>query len=374
MAHSYTPGLKVLKSTKVVKERRLPIKGQVKKEVGDTLTPDQIVATTDLPGNVQILKIASQLNISPSDIFDTLKVKIGDKVLKGDLIAQTNGLFGLFKSELFAQIDGTVESISDVTGQLIVRENPIPVQIDAYISGSVQDIIKDEGVVVQTQAAFIQGIFGIGGESRGDIKVLVKNRNSELTEEMLNESLAGKIIVGGGFVSLNTFKRAMELKISGIVVGGFNYYDLESILGYTLGVAITGSENIATSLIVTEGYGEIPMSPQTFNLLKKHNNNFASINGATQIRAGVIRPEIVIPNNSETSANEISNVLIKGIQINSLVRVIREPYFGLMGKVIDLPAKLQKMDSETMVRVAIIDVNGDKITVPRSNLEMVETD
>ena len=37
------------------------------------------------------------------------------------------------------------------------------------------------------------------------------------------------------------------------------------------------------------------MGDRTFNLLKSHDSKFVSINGATQIRAGVIRPEIVIP-------------------------------------------------------------------------------
>ena len=36
------------------------------------------------------------------------------------------------------------------------------------------------------------------------------------------------------------------------------------------------------------------MGDRTFNLLKSHDSKFVSINGATQIRAGVIRPEIVI--------------------------------------------------------------------------------
>jgi len=76
MAHSYTPGLKVLHSSVVRKLRRLPIKGKVIKSVGDKLLPDEVVATTDLPGNVQIIKVASILSIGPADIFDSLKVQI----------------------------------------------------------------------------------------------------------------------------------------------------------------------------------------------------------------------------------------------------------------------------------------------------------
>lgn len=374
MAHSYTPGLKVLHSTVVEKVRRLPIKGKVIKSIGDKLLPDEVVATTDLPGNVRIIKVASILSIGPSDIFDSLKVKIGEKVKKGDLIAQTEGIFGFFKSEVFSPIDGSIESISDVTGQLILREKPIPVEVDAYMSGIVKNIIPDEGVTIQTNAAFIQGIFGIGGEARGDIKVLVKNREEELSSELINETHQGKIIVGGSFITLNTFKKAMSLKVAGVVVGGFNYYDLEEILGYTLGVAITGSEEIETSLIVTEGYGNIKMSKRTFDLLSDYNKKFASINGATQIRAGVIRPEIVIPLKEKNLKKDPLSSTSQGIQKGSLVRVIRAPHFGSMGKVVELPPELQKMESETMVRVAIIKIDNEKLIIPRSNLEMVEID
>ena len=37
MAHSYTPGLKVLKNTKILKERRLPLKGAVSTSLGNSV-------------------------------------------------------------------------------------------------------------------------------------------------------------------------------------------------------------------------------------------------------------------------------------------------------------------------------------------------
>ena len=40
---------------------------------------------------------------------------------------------------------------------------------------------------------------------------------------------------------------------------------------------------------------KIQMGAQTFDLLNENSDRLASINGATQIRAGVIRPEIIIP-------------------------------------------------------------------------------
>ena len=277
MAHSYTPGLKVLKNTKILKERRLPLKGAVSTSLGNNVKPDDIIAKTDLPGNVQMVNVANQLNVDASDVKEVMVAEIGSEVVKNELIAETKGLFGFFKSSVNSPVSGTIESISDLTGQVVIREAPLPVEVDAYIEGVIDEVIEKEGVVIKSQGAFIQGIFGIGGESRGEIKILSPDRDAEISADMISADHQGLIIVGGSFISLDAYKKALDCKVAGVVVGGFNYYDLDEVLGYTLGVAITGSEDLITSLIVTEGYGKIQMGQQTFDLLKNNNGKLASI-------------------------------------------------------------------------------------------------
>ena len=374
MAHAYTPGLKVLQRTTVDKERRLPLKGEVLVEAGKTVAPDDIVARTHLPGNVQMVNIANLLNIDAQDIAEVMLVKIGSKIKEGELLAETKGLFGFFKSSAASPVDSVLESISDVTGQVVLREAPIPVEIDAYMNGKVASVLEEEGVVVTANAVFIQGIFGIGGENRGELRVLVDNRDDELTPEMITVDVKGAVIVGGSFISLEAYKKAISVGAAAVVAGGFNYHDLEDVLGYTLGVAITGSEDLGTSLILTEGYGRIPMGNRCFELLQQHNGKFTSVNGSTQIRAGVIRPEIVIPLTANDSMGSGSDKdTVSGISAGSLVRVIRAPYFGDIGTVVSLPSELQQMESETMVRVAEVEIGGESLVIPRANLEMVET-
>ena len=374
MAHSYTPGLKVLKKTIFKKERILPLKGDVLVKSGDQLTPDTIVASTNLPGNVQMLKVSNILNIDPKDVVEALQVKEGQEVKKGDVIAETSGIFGMFKSAVESPVDGTIESISQSTGRVVLREAPIPVEVDAYVSGVVDEVVENEGIVLKSNAAFIQGIFGIAGEKRGDLLLVSSGPGEELTADQITADMKGKILIGGSFLSLDAYKKALSVQVAGIVVGGFNYYDLKAILGYNLGVAITGTEKLNTALIVTEGYGSIPMSEATYSLLKENDGKAASINGATQIRAGVIRPEIVIPIDSGNTDDDSKSKMPEGIQEGSTVRVIRSPNFGKIGKVISLPAELNKMESETMVRVAEINIDGKNILIPRANLEMVETE
>ena len=373
MAHAYTPGLKVLESTSVEKERRLPIRGEVLVDKGADVVPEKIVARTHLPGNVQMVNVANLLNVDAQDVPEFILIDMGKNISKGDLLAETKGIFGLFKSEVKCPVDGVLESVSNVTGQVVIREAPIPVEIDAYMNGNVSEVMDKEGVVISSNGVFIQGIFGMGGENRGNLRVLVDSREDELTEEMITIDMKGCVIVGGSYISLQAYKKAISMGIAAVVVGGFNYHDLEDILGYTLGVAITGSEDIGASLIITEGYGKIPMGARSFDILKKYDGNFTSVNGATQIRAGVIRPEIVIPFNDVDNLDSIAKNGEGGITEGSLVRVIRSPYFGQIGTVTSLPHELQKMESETMVRVAEVSINNQNFVIPRANLEMVET-
>ena len=109
-----------------------------------------------------------------------------------------------------------------------------------------------------------------------------------------------------------------------------------------------------------------------FKLLKNFEGFNASINGATQIRAGVLRPEVVIPVNQEQSSSNIKSDEDSVISVGSKVRIIREPYFGKVGTVTDLPFKPIILDTETKARVAEIKLHdGKKYLVPRSNLEVI---
>ena len=82
MSKSYTPGLKVLKDTNISKERLLPLKGNVHVKKNDIVNSDTIIASTEIPGNVQMINIANELNIDPDQIEKFMLVKINDSIEK----------------------------------------------------------------------------------------------------------------------------------------------------------------------------------------------------------------------------------------------------------------------------------------------------
>ncbi len=372
MAQAYTPGLKVTKGMIIQKKRRLPLEGEVLVEVGATVKAEDVVAKADLPGNVQLLNVANLLSVQPNEVEEYMLKPIGETVSKDEIIATTKGLFGLFKSQARSPIDGTIETISDVTGQVILREPPIPVELKAYTDGTVTETIPNEGATVETYGTYIQGIFGVGGETLGDLIVVANSPNDILTPEQILPEHKDNIIVGGSLVTTDTIQKAVQLEVNGIIAGGIDDADLRQLLGYELGVAITGSEKLGITLVITEGFGSIAMAERTFALLKAREGMKTSINGATQIRAGVVRPEIVIPFVSEGEDTE-ADATVGLLGIGSSVRIIREPHFGKLGRVTELPIELQELETEAEVRVLQVEFeDGEKTTLPRANVEAIE--
>jgi hypothetical protein len=301
--------------------------------------------------------------------------KVGDRVEVDEPLAQTKGMFGLFKAMQHSKVAGTIESISEVTGQVIVRGDALPVQVQAYLTGEVVEVFAGEGVAIEAEVTFVQGIFGIGGEAFGPVRVACRDHAEELTPAHIQPDMQGAVLIGGGRMEGAAVRKAIEVGVSAIVSGGMDDQDLRDILGYDLGVAITGSERVGVTLVITEGFGDIAMAERTFDLLKSRAGDEASVNGATQIRAGVMRPEVLIPVGRGESAARMNEKHSGGaLEIGTPVRIIRDPYFGRLGTVAALPPELRVLDSGSKARVLEVQCDDNsRVTVPRANVEIIET-
>ena len=377
MGHTYTPGLTVTPRTIISKKRILPLSGTVLVKANDTVTSSTVVARAELPGKVYVVNLVNQLGILPEDLPDYMIKREGEKVEKGDILAETRPLIKWFKTDVRSPITGTVETVSTATGQVILREPPRPVELFAYLDGTVVETFLGQGVRVETPCAFIQGIFGIGGETWGEVVLAASSPDEDLSESMLTPHHAGKVVVGGAFAGAEVLARARAVGVKAIVVGGMHDKDLRALLGYDLGVAITGTESVGFTLVLTEGFGRIPMAGKTFELLKKLGGRKACVSGATQIRAGVMRPEIIVPLAPGERVEGIEAGQVGeargGVKVGDPVRVIREPFFGHIGQVAGLPPDLTVIPTESHVRVMeVMFPDGTRAVVPRANIEVIE--
>ena len=370
-AYAYTPGMKVKRAVVVRKTRRLPILGEVLVKKGDELGFDTIVAKTDIPGEPNVVRIDEILGVLSEDVPVYMVKKVGDKVEKDEIIAKSSSMFGLIKKNAASPFAGIIESVSDSSGQVVIRAPPIPVELKAYVRGTVAEVIPKEGVIIETNAAFIQGICGISGERHGKIRVAIGTPEDVLTAETISPDDKGKILIGGSLVTYDAIEKALQVGAIGVVAGGIEGNCLSKFIGYEMGVAITGEEEVGLTLVITEGFGKMRMSSRTFSLLKEFDGHEAAINGTTQIRAGVLRPEIIIPHKLVLSKSE--EELSRGMVPGTPVRIIGDPYFGKIGTVSSLPVQLKKVETGSDVRVVDVKLeDGEIVTVPRANVEIIE--
>lgn len=402
MSQAYTPGLKAQRRVRHQCRRFLPLAGEVLVEVGQRVAARDVVARTLLPGPIVPVNVAQMLSLPATEVPQSMRLQVGESVVPGSALARSQGIFGWFSAECLSPAAGTIEAISNVTGQVLIRGAPQAVEMQAFLNGIIVEVVPEQGAIIAAEVTLIQGIFGIGGEAYGPIRFACQKPTDTLTAEQITPELRGAVVIGAGRVTAEALSRAVEMGVAAIVTGGIDDQDLRDFLGYDLGVATTGSERVGLTLIITEGFGDVAMARQTFDLLASRAGDEAAVNGATQIRAGVVRPEIVIPwsdeaERVESTKRELSvpstqySVLGQPDKLGSVgvlpeiapsagylqpgatVRIIRDPYFGMLGTVSALPSEPQVLGSGSKARVLEVRlVAGERVVVPRANVELLE--
>jgi hypothetical protein len=123
-------------------------------------------------------------------------------------------------------------------------------------------------------------------------------------------------------------------------------------------------------VIVTAGFGHLPMTEDIFSLLSEHDGREISISGRSETGWNARRPEIIIPipNSSPTDEVERHGELRRGRD----VRIVRAPYMGSVGTVIDIPRHARRIGTGARVHCAELDIGQDEpIFVPLVNLEIL---
>lgn len=377
MSRVLVPSLTISSRMEVRRQRLLPIAGRVLVSVGQNVTPQTIVAESERLGELHIIRASDSLNLTPSETLKYVVVKEGMTVRQGDVLAEVSSMWGLFSSKVVAPVDGVVEFITSATGHIGLREPSRKIAVNAYMHGVVESVHDKRGVTVTSSAMFIQGIFGVGGEQHGIVHLLDIADDRAVQELDIPEDCGGKILIGGRGPTIDALRCAQARGAVGFVTASIDDRVLSQYLGFDIGIALTGDENLSMTLIITEGFGDIAFNSRIRALLEIANNRAASINGATQVRAGALRPELIVRCDSQSdSADQTmsdSTSVPSGLDVGSTVRMIRVPYFGRYGTVVSLPKELAQLETGAMARVAGVQLDGssEQVLIPRANMELI---
>lgn len=373
MGRALTPGLLVSERVAIQRRRELPISGEILFEIGATVRSTDIVGRAELPGELIIARPAERMGIEVFEVLEGLKVQVGDRVTKGSVLCEHRGLFGLLRTRFPAPENAVVEFITERTGHIGLRLPSKELSIEAYIDGKVVSVVEGKAIVIEAEASVVQGIFGVGGERQGILEVLQVSSAKALTAADLPADCRGKVIVGGAHLSPETIPILKSRGAVGVVVGSIDDAVLSLLLGYELGIALTGDEDIPFTVIATEGFGMLALSERVLEILSAHQGARVSVNGATQVRAGAVRPEIIV--HSATQGEKTgAQMEQQGLTVGQRVRCIRVPFFGERGEVIHLPVQEARLETGAYARVVTVRLDsGEEAVVPRANVEIMQS-
>lgn len=364
-------GLRVTRSITLRRERRLPVAGEILVQAGDSVLMDSVVARALLPGRLHPVNASARLALPPSELRPALLVKEGEPVTRGQRLAESRALFGLLRSQVWAPVDGILDGVSPMTGQLTLREHPTPLELSAYLPGTVRSVEPGAAVEIEARVCQVQGIFGLGGEVQGILELLGDDPLALPGPEAITAAHKGKILVIGGRLTLNLLEALIEKGVRGVVAPSSSGRDLMTVAGGAVNPASTGNESLGLTLMLTEGFGDIAMSTRTLRILESLAGQPVSMSGRTQIRAGVIRPEIIAAPLDEVDAPAKAG---GSVRTGDTVRVIRGPRFGRLATVKEIPPALHPIEigSKALVFIVMLE-GGEEIAVPRPNVEPVSS-
>lgn len=366
------PSLTVTDRIRIRRMRELPVKGTGLLAVGDLVDPRAVVCRGEIPGEIVVVSPCDELGLDHALLKDGYRVAVGDRVERGAVLVSTSTFFGLIRSQVASPIDGTIAFITSDQGRIGVQLPPTVAERIAYCGGRVLNVEESGATELESDVALVQGIFGVGGERVGVLRILPCALDERPSESQIPMECNGQILVGGMDPDCNVLQLAARRGAVGFVCASVSAQALQGFVGTEIGVAVTGDEPVTMSLVITEGFGSIPMSPRAHAVLAARAGSVAAINGTTQVRAGAVRPEVLIPLPLDGDVHEIAEQLLPELKVGSRVRLIRYPYFGSFGTVAELPDQLHTIETGAAVRVLHAQLDdGQRIVVPRANIELL---
>ncbi len=357
MHYYYPPESRITPLTVIRRERLLPVPGQVLVRPGETVVPADVVARCLVPGTMRVLDVSRELRLRRDRVSDIIRKMPGDSVQANEVVAARGGLFGRFRRACRSPVDGEVIEVRD--GLVLIEEAGSPFELHAHLKGQITNVMPNRGVVVSAAGALIQGVWGSGGEAEGVLKLLVDSPQKPLRNRSIDVSCHGTIVVGGRLVDEKALEQAVEAQVGGVIVGS-----VSADLGPHL-------ESLPFPVLVSEGFGAMPMSDPVFALLHANAGREAMVSADTKTRWGARRPEVLIPLRAEDE-KPAEEPGLRVLQVGDRVRLLRAPYVGSVGTVRELPPLPQPIESGARLPVAVVDLAQEQsVAVPIANLELI---
>jgi len=348
-----TPVHHVIGLTTIVRERLLPISGNVIARVQQKVTASEVVAETRWAREHALLDVARTLGVSPTVADKLIKCKVDDKVAASAEIAVGRGLF---PRSVRAPKDGRVVAVGG--GQVLMEIGESKMEVRAGIPGTVVQVVPGRGVVIQAFGGLVQGVWGNGRIDSGLLVNLMEGLDTVLLPNRMDVSLRGSIILGGMIKNIETLQALAELPARGLIASSIQ----PSLL--------PKAREMRYPILVTDGIGSLPMNSAAYKLLSTNAKREVTLNTEPYDRYTGARPEVFIalPISAEPPMPNEVEIFAPGMQ----VRMRRPPSMGMIGSIVAIKPGLTVLPSGLRAQAAEVKLENDEtVIVPLVNMEVV---
>ena len=339
--------------TSIVRERLLPVSGNVLVRQNQKVGPVDVIAEANWAREHILLDVAGILRVSPSIADRLVKCKVNDHLAASTEIAVGKGMF---PRTVRTPREGRVVAVGG--GQVLMEVGETKMELRAGIPGTIIEIVPNRGAIIQTAGALIQGVWGNGRIDSGLLVNIAEIPDSVLMPGKLDISLRGSVILAGTVKDAETLDAAAELPVRGLI--------LSSIFPSLLQKA----REMRFPIMVTDGFGVLPMNSVAYKLLSTNAKRDVTVNAEIFDRYSGARPEVIIPlpiSATPPAPREVET-FAPGLQ----VRMRRPPFMGMIGSLVGVKPGLSILPSGLRAPAAEVKLENDEtVVVPLVNLEVV---
>ena len=351
----------------------------VRVRAGERVTPDHVIARLDPSASTVRLPIAEQLGVPPQDVSRFLMRPIGSSFAAGESLARTRK--GLRNVVVASPVAGTLTGVDAITGVASLTPSSGS-ELRALIHGDVEFVDGQRSISIRTVGTRLLGVVGFGEPVQEQVKVTANRPEDDLNTGSINQELAGKIVVVGSGANGQALKKLIEVRAAALICGSFSERDLA--LGFGLqtedrlapwrlaaGDRVLG-ENVGNgfTMMATEGFGQIPMHPDAFQLLKEIEGKVAVLFPHTRTTGDLMRPELIVPDGVEALDDDGLSSHAAFVE-GALVRLSDQAYLGKSGRLASVPRRSRSGDGLVFDVVDVELAGGTYRTVPIANVEIV---
>jgi hypothetical protein len=344
----------ILPLTTIRRERLMPVAGKVSVRRGQKVNAMDTIAEARLAPEHLALNAARGLGLPEEEADRRLQCKAGQQVAQGDVLA---GPVGVMKRVVRAPRSGRIVLAGG--GQILMEVDSAPFELKAGLPGIVVGLVDERGAVIECSGALIQGVWGNGGLDYGLMQVLLRSADDELTNDRLDVSQRGSIVLGGYCGDPEVIKTAASLPVRGLI--------LASMDGGVLPAAVKARFPI----MVVEGFGRLAMNSAAFNLLTTNERREVALNAQAWDRFNGNRPEAVIQ--LPASGEGLLAADTVAYTAGKKVHILTNPQRGKIGSLTALLPGAARFPSGLAAPAAeVLLEDGEKVILPLANFEILE--